>query len=211
MIRLSVSLCRTIFFQWRVASYFTLHVAIQRDRKRNERKQKKTQHVHFAWSLPWIVAWTQRLVWSPKISAPCPAQTFVSSVFFLLFFSWTVCSQLSESTVTSTLWWARYPVAHTLTSKRKRRVVYRGQMDDFLPPHFAHLHINFKYSFLFFKQQQKFSKSTFFFSSKLLLTILQPGAKSASRAKNQPLYYNSMSFFITIINIISIFFYSFLQ
>lgn len=43
---------------------------LQYKRTGKEMKEKQTQHVHFAWSLQWIVAWTQRLLRSLKCLHP---------------------------------------------------------------------------------------------------------------------------------------------
>lgn len=138
---LSISLCRTVFLSnklWLQNSH--VFVAIQKDRKRNERKTDTT--------CPFCLVFTvdcrlnTKATEKPKMSAPCQAQTLVSSVFSFSLHSFfpssrTVCSQLSESVVTYTLWWARYPVADTLTSKRKRLVAYRDRWMFSSLPHFA--------------------------------------------------------------------------
>lgn len=79
--------------------------------------------------------------------------------------------------------------------QEKESCCVQGQMNvspHTIPPLFCPIFITT--SSIFFKQQQKLANLHFFFL--VYSTILQPGAKSASRAKDQPLYYVSMSFFI---------------
>lgn len=103
----------------------------------------------------------------------------------------------------------RYPVADTLTSKKKETRRVRGRGGEYerfsylpapsrpsLPPYFLSPP-PFVTTSSIFSTTAKVGKSTsffVFFQRLIYSTILQPGAKSASRAKRQPLYYESMSF-----------------
>lgn len=119
--------------------------------------------------------------------------------FCLFFFSLVILFFLPEQSVRSCqrvrcdlyIMMSEISSGWYLNIQEKETRCVQGQMNVFLFPPFCPLFITT--SSIFFKQQQKLANLHLFL---IYFTILQPGAKSASRAKDQPLYYDSMSFFI---------------
>lgn len=151
------------------------------EKNRKEQTKAKTFGVRFAWSLQWIVAWTQKA--SGKKSLPClhPVQHRLSrsSVVFVclivLLFLWFFKTVYSRpmTVVTYTSWWARYPVANTINVQEERkRTVYRGRWMLPSTVYLLNLPPFIATSSIFFKQQHGFCKYTFFSNLFWLFYIL---------------------------------------